>query len=386
MATTSSSSALRLLASALVCLGAGLALSGCGDRASGRVTTGDPARTFAPLVHHAADEPYMPMSARWFIGRSVLGFAEDLGCKDREVAVGRVLRGQRDDAVDWIFLTGIGGRGPGYWRQPYKDSRCELYREAYRYYPAHLTRPYDKSPERARDLEPAEGWYLDLMDWGRPGKDPRSAAGGREARIVADAWYESTRQEVDGEPGLRITYWMLYGMHAPRDAAGRPVRQLTREGDWQRIDVLLRGSGRDWEPVGILLRDVAGRVSRVDWGDLRRAHSPGERKGRATHPVVFAARATHTPLVAPGTRKTALRLPGGKRVRVREHAAAPCPACPWWDTASRLSDVRDRLWYGYGGSWGEPGADSATTGPRGPGGKRGRLGDADVDGAAPPGG
>jgi hypothetical protein len=361
-------------------------VSGCGTSSSGEtVTTGDPASAFAPVVHHAPDEPHMPMSARWFIGRSLLGFAEDRGCADRPVAVGRVLRNQRDAVVDWIFLTGIGGRGPGYWRQPFKGSDCKLYRESYRYYPSHLTRPFDPSPQRARDLGPAEGWYLDLMDWARPGKGPRSAEQGRASQIEADAWYETTKQDVDGEPGLRISYWLLYGMHAPRDAAGRPVAALTHEGDWERVDVLLRGSGREWEPAGVLLRDVAGRIRRVDWGDLRHVGARGDRPAPATHPVFFAARGTHTLLVAPASEGTDAPIPTGGRVRIEETAVAPCPACPRWDTAASLSAARDRLWYGYGGSWGEPGVDDATTGPRGPGGKRGRL-YKDADSAAPPGG
>ena len=370
----------RLAAPALLAAGlAALSLTGCGGSARGTVATDDPASAFAPVVHLHPGERFMPMSARWFLGRSVLGFAEDLGCEDRKIAVGRLLKAQQNDVTDWMFIEGI-GRGPSYWREPYRDAKCDRYRDRYRYNANQLTRPHDDSPRRARDLEPGEGYYLDLMDWARPG--PAASRDGGQATVAASgSWFERSPQEVDGEPGLRLTYWMLFGMNVPHGTGGRRLAALTHEGDWERVDVLLRGEGGEWEPAGVRLRDAGGRVRQLDWEDVRSVAAGargGEGTGEATHPVLFAARGAHSLEPRQGVAISAVELGGGRVVRVRGVAAGPCPACARWETWRRLGPARKRLWYGFGGAWGAPGSTSATTGPLGPGGAfaKGELGSA----------
>lgn len=337
-------------------------VAGCGGSSGATVTTEDPATAFAPLIQLHPDERYMPMSARWFLSRSALILAEDQGCDDRKIAVGRLLKSQRNAVTDWLFITGIGW-GPTYWRQAYKDGRCDLYRERYRYYANQLTRPHDDDPDRAPGLRPGEGYYLDLMDWGRSGP-PASDDGGQATVASAQAWFERERTQVGGQPGLRLTYWLLFGMNEARDESGEALADASHEGDWERVEVLLQGEGGEWSPVAVRLPDENGRDGReIAWEDLRRV---GDDR---THPVLFAAQGTHTLYARPGTYVRNVDLAGGRSVRARDVATAACSRCPRWATWRRLTAARKVAWYGFGGAWGEVGRTSATTGPLGPHGE-----------------
>ncbi|NLT06804.1 MAG: hypothetical protein GXY03_10925, partial [Solirubrobacterales bacterium] len=99
----------------LVAVLAGLALivcaaaaSGCGDGESesaastGALTTPEPLRTFAPLVLVPRDEEHRPVSARWFLERSMLAFADRPECDARPIAVGRTMPELQNDVVDWL--------------------------------------------------------------------------------------------------------------------------------------------------------------------------------------------------------------------------------------------------------------------------------------------
>ena len=92
---------------------AGLPAAGCGSDSRDGIETRSPERTFAPLVQLSPDERSLPIGARWFLERSVLWFADDQGCADRKIAVGRELEEQQNAVVDWLYVYGLGtGAGP----------------------------------------------------------------------------------------------------------------------------------------------------------------------------------------------------------------------------------------------------------------------------------
>lgn len=321
----------------LACGMTGVFATGCGSSdepsaaAPGTVQTENPERTFAPLVEAAADDPWRAMSARWFIERSIFWFAEDDGCADRKIAVGHTMPEQQNPEIDWIYPKGLGGWSwPAYFRNPY-DAKCVLDFDQ-RFYADELTRPHDPGP-RVEGIRPGEGFYLDLADDARPG--PELSPG---EPISAPVYAERTDE---GDDGVRLTYWMLFGMH------GTPGDADAHEGDWERIDVLLHDAGDDgYEPVAVQVvadgaeRDVAeSRFRDTAWGAARRIDG--------THPVVRLAPSTHDATVA---------APGGAR----------CADCARWESWRSLAAAPRELWYGFGGAWGEVGADDASTGPLGP--------------------
>ena len=346
---------------ALACAGlAATGIAACGGsepEEAGGIRTGQPEVTFAPVVQLAERERYRPMDARWFLARSALWLADDQGCPDGKIAVGRQLRAQRTPVVDWLYLSGIGW-GPTYWRQMYKPG-CEDKRQRYRYFANQRTRPHDDAPDRAKGMRVTEGYYLDLMDWAREGP-PRADGGSPDA---AQVLYKRRHPAPDARPGLRLTYSMLYGMSEPRDASGRPIVALTHEGDWERVDVLLSGEKGRYEPVGVRLIHEQQPPRWIPWSTLHRALD--ERTGRRTHPVLYAARDSHTLHARPGRHRHEVRL-GRETVTIVDLAAASCKYCGRWRTWEDLADVRTQPWYGFGGAWGKPGRTEATTGPLGP--------------------
>ncbi len=303
-------------AACALCVGA----TGCGDdepAAAGpdTIRTANPERTFAPLIELAADEPWRPMSARWFIERSSFWFAEDRGCPDRKIAVGHSMPEQQDPRIDWIYPKGLGdGKDPNYYRNP-NGKKCDLNLAAI-VFTDQLTRPFDRGP-RVDGLRPRQGFYLDLADEARGGPSARSGA-------AVPAYAERVDE---GDSRVRLAYWVLFGMR------GRPGEPGAHEGDWKRIDVLLSDRGDDrYEPVGVQTEDDGV------WDGVRLVDT--------THPVVRLERATHAIGV----------VMSGER----------CATCTQWQTWKLLRDARKELWYGFGGAWGEVGSTSATTGPLGP--------------------
>jgi hypothetical protein len=310
-----------VLAALAICL---LAFAGCGEAkpvelGPGAVETGDPAATFAPVVLFDRSERWPPVSADWFLDRSALWFAEDDGCPDRKVAVGRELAHQRNPEIDWTFKPGLGSGNPRYPRYTY-DAGCEL-QLATKVYAADRTRPFDR--ERPRGLHSGEGFYLDLMDWARaeaPPLDAMPAYVDRRARGTT----------------VTLAYWTLHAMNAP---PGR--RGALHEGDWERVDVILRRGepgDRRYEPRAVRLTSPTG-IAVVPWQRLRLANG--------THPVLKSALGSH--IVTPATSR------------------GRCAGCVRWHTGRRLERLRSRPWYGFGGAWGDLGPTDATTGPLGPG-------------------
>jgi hypothetical protein len=317
---------------------------GCGS-GSRVVETEDPERTFAPVVELSPGERWRPMGAHWFLERSVLMFATDGGCRDFTVAVGRTLKELHSGPTDWIFSNWLGKARPGYERYP-TDARCDV-DFSYEFYSVQHTRPFGRT-DRPRGLPRAEGWYLDLVDRARPGPRQVRHDGARRVLEGIPAYVERTPELVDGQRGLRLTYWFLYGMNEPRQSATADGTQ-THEGDWERVDVLLEeGDAADnYEPVGVRLRTSDGGSRQLPWDDLPRVGDRGS--GTPTHAVLAAARGSH---------ELSPRTPDRR-----------CSGCTRWLTWERLRDLRREPWYGFGGAWGEVGDDSATTGPLGPHGK-----------------
>jgi hypothetical protein len=297
--------------------------AGCGSTSSGAsgesIDTKDPATAFAPLVRIGPQESWRPVGARWFLERSVLGFAEDRGCADRKIAVGRTLEEQRTAEFDWLFVTGIGSTYRNYWRNPYAKD-CEL-KWGSRVYPAQNTRPFDEG-DRPKGLRPGQGYYLDLVNDARRG--PRRLS---DARVYVE-------RTAGDDSELRLTYWILHGMNHP---PGQP--KAVHEGDWERLDVLLEREGGDsYVPEAVRFHEPGGGSRDLPWDRL--ALTGG------THPTVVSARGSHT--LTPARRRAA------------------CAGCVPWRTWTALSDARKQLWYGFGGAWGEVGTTRGTTGPHGP--------------------
>jgi hypothetical protein len=319
-----------------------LATGGCGERSSEVIETRDPETTFAPVVQLDPRERWRPMGAMWFLNRAVLWFAEDQGCGDRKVAVGRTLGAQRTEIADWLSPQGIGeARDPSinaaYTSNPY-DARCELDFER-RAIANQLTRPYDAG-DRVTGLRPGEGFFIDLVDAARsgPGDSPEIVPAG------VPAYVERRTEEIDDERRLSLRYWLLYGMSAP-GAAEQRKGEKAHEGDWEWVEIVLdRGDGKnEYEPVAIRLPSARGQRE-VRWADLQLSADAG--RAAATHPLLAAARGSH--LLTPSRR------------------GRSCPDCPRWRTWVALANARDQSWYGFGGAWGELGTSSATTGPLGP--------------------
>jgi len=327
---------LPLVGALVVCLA--LVVAGCGSD-SEAVETSDPEATFAPVVQLDPQEEWLPMNTRWFIDRASLWFAEDQGCADRKIAVGKTLKDQRNQVTNWIVPFWLSA-GHAYERRTY-DASCENRFDpdfSYDYWASQRTRPFD-TEDRPEGLAVGEGHYLDLMDYARRGP----VAAGESTLDEVPAYVERRQDEVDGESGLRLTYWLFYGMNEPRQG-GRVVEPLTHEGDWERADVLLReGDGEDeYEPVALDLYD-GDRRRRVPWERVAVTAGPDGR----TQPLLLAELGSHT-LSAP---------------------RRACAECRRWRTRAALADARKRLWFGFGGAWGELGPTSETSGPLGPHGK-----------------
>jgi hypothetical protein len=172
---------------------------------------------------------------------------------------------------------------------------------------------------------PAEGFALDLRDEFRRGaRDPN--------RIPVN--YELGRLDT----GWWITYWLFY--------AHNSKARSQHEGDWERISVRFGRHARPRE-VAYYAHDSAPRVC---------AYDEVEKAGKR-HPVVYSAAGSHASFPAAGR----FRVGSGGRM---DRAFGSGLRWRTW-----LAGVRPATepWYGFGGAWGERGADSRSTGPAGPG-------------------
>lgn len=335
---------------------AGLWLAACGGSAEQGsppplVATDDPAATFAPVVYLPRDERVLPISARSFIGYSSLTWAND-PCRVTvsTLAIGGPrLRLGRDRPAPTLDAGRLGGPRPYRARPLERDCRTSSERV---YATNRRTDPFGSG--RAAGLRPGEGFHLDLLTRKLAGEAEVVDRGGRPRLRGAPVYVDRRPERVEGGPGLRLTYWLLFGAHLPRpEEAGSSVGH---EGDWQHVSVLLRRRGASrFSPVSVRYR-IWGRDRDVPWMEA-------DRRDR-TRPAVHLARGSHVPYPAPGARR--VRRPAGDGHVTLNDQAAACPACIEWRTWTDLKPLRSEPWYGYAGAWGTRFLDRYRSGRIGP--------------------
>lgn len=307
-----------------------------GDAPAAPIEARDPAVTFAPLVMLHGREPTFPISTEHFLKNSGLEWAGGPCPLEQDVAIGlrsrRLSGGVPPGAKPVPPMTAKGLGGDRAYRFTPWTSNCVKTRGR-TFASNQRTRPYDVE-DRPLGLYVDEGFNLDILTDYQPGPR-RLAADGSVTGVPA--YYAREDVTADGRRALRISYWLLFGRgQTPDPKTGKPV---VHEGDWERIDVLLRRGRKasSYVPVNVRFR-VDGRFETVAWEGVER-RGPG-----STHPVAYLSRAAHTPY--PSAATTGGRVP--------------------WRTWDRLRDVRREPWFGYGGGWGAFGASAAESGPLGP--------------------
>ena len=333
-----------------------------------------PERAVAPLLHLHDDDPYRPVSARFFLDRSQLRWADRDNCRFEDPFIAQGLKVTGDDSrpgLDPLLELRLGSTvdQPG----PYPFSAgCGSDRKG-TFYADNFTRP---NAERESPPE-HQGFYLDISGLELQ-EGSIEETGGRATFNGAPAYFEKVPgwlpgQRPDAEPkGMRIIFWFLYTNSVP-PAPGPLGSKIAHEGDWERISVLLEPhwQGRSLEfftPVSARFHAHEGSVD-VPWDEL-------ELEGR-THPVAYSAVGSHATYPAPGIHESTAKL--GKRDAITEDdEAIACGDCPQWRTWREhftlpasgrvvpLLNARLQPWYGFGGAWGRVGPDSGRTGPLGP--------------------
>lgn len=353
--------AMMLMGAVLVAVAAGCSTSSDeeqADRAPAIATT-RPALAFAPLVHLYEKEPAKPIGAAEFVEHSSLTMANEPCPAQETVAIGATrLRMKRDQPAPVLHHDRLGGQRP--YRLRTRAPNCDGHRGR-PYATSEHTRPYD--PGRPRGLAPHEGFYLDLLTSHLLGTaDYRPDGDGQLEAKKAPIYYDSRPEPVDGRRGLRISYWLLFGLEGYADRKVAPA--LTHEGDWERIDVLLRPGGRPdrWAPVSVGYW-IHGRRRDVPWDEVELA-SAG-REPTPTHPVAYAARGNHAPYPDEGDTVVRRDAGDGRTVRATDERLS-CRDCPRWRTWENLRPVRREPWYGYGGAWGAVGSSADNSSPIGP--------------------
>jgi hypothetical protein len=296
--------------------------SGSGTPA-GPVTTTAPAREFAPLARLDGDERWLPMSTDHFIAHAGVEWTGGPCGMERDLSqsgTGPSAGGPQMPPLDARRL----GAG-GYEMRPAGRDCVRLRPHVYR--SDQLTRPYD-GRDRPAGLAADEGFTLDIAGDAQARErrpDPSGQLNGVPAYYVRD------KAQVAGRPGMRIAYWLLFGREQRGDEHGR-------EGDWERVDVLIRHGRRPdvYRPVAVEYRQGA-RWLRLSWDDVERTGSG------ATHPVAYLAKDVHTP------------GPHGE-----------CDECIEWRTWRSLRNAPAQPWWGFGGGWGAYSNTDERSGPAGP--------------------
>jgi hypothetical protein len=325
------------------------------------VVTVDPVVAFAPLVHLHSREFAWPMSAEEFLRNSSLAWAHDDNCPDHSPTLGGQVGAQsRAGPPNRGRLRPERLRGEGAYAHVQAGRNCRDVARA-SFSASDHTRPYDQR-RRPEGLGLEEGFYLDLANDKRSGKKRVAHPAGQSQFGGVPTYYERHDEEVDGRPGLRITYWLFYGLSQP-PGPSRLTAAIVHEGDWERISVLLHVQSPDsYLPVSV--RYHFHDASRdVPWRTVQRAGS--EAGGPPTHPVVYSARGSHASYPRAGRYEQVFVAGGRRRFAVYDEAIA-CPRCPEWRTWELSTDATTQPWYGFGGAWGRVGDMGGTTGPLGP--------------------
>ncbi len=300
------------------------ATAGCGPQ-EGAIKTGLPAATFAPVIALDERERWFPTGAEWFINRSVLWWSMNLNCPDRVVAAGRELKAT--DASNTLDARRLGRHAP-YTRSDSSAPPACRFLPVPRFRANQHVRPFDDR-DPSLQLPQTEGFYLDLKDEfraGPRGKDP-----------TVPIYAETKAQQVAGKPGVRISYWMLYGRHEPNHGFDARYWEPAHEGYWERFDVLLQHEpdSDGYTPFAVSAR-AEGRRREIAWDDLELVGG--------THPAMDAGRWNHE--LVPTSKK--------------------CSRCARWRTWRNVRELVEQPWYGFGGAWGEFYATGTRTGPIGP--------------------
>lgn len=293
------------------------------------VAAGDPVVAFAPLVLLAAEERWLPMGAEEFIAASGLEWVGGPCRYERDIAASNASRAAAGNRIPPLSVPRLGAPN-GYRVRPLRAD-CRTPRPRV-YTTDQRTRPFD-TRARPPGLRLDEGFSLDILTDAQPG-DPRRALGGVIEGVPV--YFARSRPRAGSPATLRVSYWMLFGRGEVADPESGG--QGYHEGDWERVEVLLRcDRSRGAHRLVAVRYRQDGRWARRSW---RRASLAGP---GGTHPVVSLGRGTHVP-----------------RIGMRSGRALP------WLTWRQLRHVRSERWFGYGGAWGAGGDSDATSGPLGP--------------------
>ncbi len=322
------------------------------------VVTTDPVRTFAPLVHLHSDERWWPLSVPGFLDHAALMWAhagDDCDWSATRPGHAASTPASELGKADPLRL----GHEPGYAHQSAGDGCRDRARRAYS--TTEHTRPYDKREPQLGELGRREGFYLDLADDQREGRQPGDAREGGQRVFPGDvpAYWE---WHPEGENGRRITYWLFYANSVPPGPKGSEL--FAHEGDWERISVLIRQGTDDahWLPVSARYH-FHNENQDYPWNAIELVQANPD--ATATHPVVYSAKGSHASYPRAGSYPEPFRIDGRPAFTVRDRATS-CPDCPEWRTWKLLTSAEAQPWYGYGGAWGAIGRGKVPEGGTGP--------------------
>lgn len=350
----------KLLATAALALCA--ALAGCGSDDGPERVESVPAlgfvERFAPLVHVHDNEQSHPMPATFFIDHSMLLWSDGGFREQVALASGKDRQGIDRDPHP-LLTAGMLGEDPGYDRKPrHPRPNCPSCGDL-TYLTVNPTRPFDVTRPPELRLREAEGYYLDLLTNFLRGRRKMTRDGNQAVMSRVPVYTEVVEEPEDKPVGLRVTYWMLFGVNEPS------VSTIDyHEGDWERISVFLRrtDSGARYEPKSVRYYQYDG-FEDVAWDSVSVVSRPGE--DGASHPEVFLSKGDHTPFPDEFRGKRRFKSSDGRPIELPQDARS-CPRCPQWRTWNSLVNADTEPWYGFGGAWGLIGTEEANTGPRGP--------------------
>lgn len=274
--------------------------------------TEDPVIKYAPRIFLHPKEEHWPMSIAKFIDKSTLKWTHNAGCDD-------------DYAVASPRPSRLGGRlGDPYVHSSAQTDRCRERDDVWR--TSDFTRPRTARDEWGGDrggLEKSEGFVLNLKNSYRTGTRSKHADSSRYSGTSLYYQYD--------EANRWIRYFIMYGWSesAKVPGYGHTGQLCCHEGEWEGLSIKLDESG---QPVEAFLNQHHWGM-RIDWDDLTKVDG--------THPVVYSARGAHATYPASGDWPVS-GLTDVARAGKR------------WDTwDGPILDVKEQLWWGFGGGWGD---------------------------------
>lgn len=311
-------------------------LGPCADPAT------DPVFCYAPEVRLHPDEDSFPLGTDEFVSHSKLKWAHDSGCFDDVV--------RETGSINPSQL----GQGPDVysWHQAGNKLCGEEKKE---YFANQVTRPGTETKYKAKGMALDEGFFLDLENDWRGGDTP--AADGDE--INTPVTYNFNPGDGKKKKGF-ITYWFMYGFNPGAPGPGAIVDR--HEGEWERITVVLSPTNH---ATGVTYFQHLCNGEEVSWATMTDGDPANGEVTQTTHPVVYSANGSHASfknlvdLGAVGI--TGCKFKGPINQGLYDVTDDGGHVWPTW---KNLRDATKAPWYGYGGAWGEVGANA--TGPLGP--------------------